>query len=267
MQKIIALSITLSVLLTNAVQANVSENNLQYAVAWKQTAAEYRALYHQGFNIARLRLELAIAKRSEYEKPLAIVTDVDDTLLLPNDYWGYLIQHDIDFFDDAVWDQWIPRNRATTSPGSLAFLEFCQSKQIEIFYVTSRDQGANTFEYARDNLLAAGFPGVDDKHLTVLRDTSNKQAVQDKISEQFEIVVFLGDNLNDFRRKYYSKDVDNRMALIEEDKTNFGSKYILFPNPTDGHWLRAIYGESEPAATDKNRSILKEAASRISWER
>ena len=29
-----------------------SANPLVYAVAWKQTAAEYRALFHQGFNVA-----------------------------------------------------------------------------------------------------------------------------------------------------------------------------------------------------------------------
>jgi len=30
------------------------DNLLVAAVAWKQTAAEYRALYHQGYNVARL---------------------------------------------------------------------------------------------------------------------------------------------------------------------------------------------------------------------
>ena len=29
---------------------NAQQNNLAYAVAWKQTAAEHAALYHQGFN-------------------------------------------------------------------------------------------------------------------------------------------------------------------------------------------------------------------------
>ncbi|MBT4205026.1 MAG: hypothetical protein HOE21_02665 [Proteobacteria bacterium] len=38
------------------------ENNLTMAMAWRQTAAEYRALYHQGFNLARMRIELALAQ-------------------------------------------------------------------------------------------------------------------------------------------------------------------------------------------------------------
>lgn len=94
------------------------------AMAWKQTAAEYRALYHQGFNLARLRVELALAQKQDGTLPLAIISDVDETLLLANDYWGYLIEQEQDFFDDAIWDRWVAENRAVASPGALEFLNF-----------------------------------------------------------------------------------------------------------------------------------------------
>lgn len=243
------------------------KNNLNYAVAWKQTAAEYRALYHQGFNLARMQVELALAKRDTSSKPLAIVTDVDDTLLLSGDYWGYLVQEDRDFFSDEIWDEWIPENRSVASPGSLQFIQYCRANDVEVFYVTSRDQGEDTFHFAEQNLISSGFPDVDQTRLSVLRETSNKQSVQDKIAEEFEIVVFLGDNLNDFRRKFYSSDIDQRIRLMEEDSDKFGVDYVLFPNPTDGHWIRAIFGESEPPANEANRAILKAAAARQSWSR
>ncbi|MBC2606682.1 5'-nucleotidase, lipoprotein e(P4) family [Pelagicoccus albus] len=245
---------------------STAKNNLMYAVAWKQTAAEYRALYFQGFNMARMRLDAALAKRDEYDKPLAIVTDVDDTLLLTVDYWGHLITEGDDFFDDTIWDEWIPENRLVPTPGSLDFIQYCREQGVEVFYVTSRNQGEETYSYAVGNLEAAGFPDVTEERLTVLLDTSNKQAVQDEIAQEYEIVLFLGDNLNDFRRKYYSKDVDERMSLMEEDKAEFGSRYILFPNPTDGHWIRAIYGDSEPPPSDENRGVLMKAATRKSWQ-
>ena len=74
-------------------------NNLLIAsVAWKQTAAEYRALYYQGYNLAKFRVEQAIAKRKAGDKPLAVVTDLDDTVLLPLPYWGHLINQNKDFF-------------------------------------------------------------------------------------------------------------------------------------------------------------------------
>lgn len=245
--------------------AENSRNNLMMAMAWKQTAAEFRALYHQGFNLARLRVELALAQRKDNSTPLAVISDVDETLLLANDYWGYLIEQGQDFFDDAIWDRWVAENRAVASPGALEFLRFCESNSVEVFYVSNRDQGETTDQLVIENLNAAGFPYVDKQHLRVLRESSDKEAVQQQIREDFEVVVLLGDNLNDFARKYYSTDVEQRLALMEEDKNRYGQQYILFPNPTDGHWIRAIFGESEPPASDENRSILKDAATLTAW--
>ena len=241
------------------------ENNLMMAMAWKQTAAEFRALYHQGFNIARMRVEIALAQKQDDSLPLAIISDVDETLLLANDYWGYLITQGQDFFDDASWDRWIEENRAVASPGALEFLNFCVSNSVEIFYVTNRDQGETTVQLAIENLNAVGFPLVDTAHLRVLRESSNKELVQQQIREDYEVVALLGDNLNDFARRYYSTDIDQRMSLMEQDKDRYGRDYILFPNPTDGHWIRAIFGESEPAGSDENRGILKDAATRAAW--
>ena len=241
------------------------ENNLMMAMAWKQTAAEFRALYHQGFNLARMRVELALAQQRRNGRPLAIISDVDETLLLANDYWGYLIEQGQDFFDDASWDRWVAENRAVASPGAMEFLNFCVSNDVEIFYVTNRDQGDNTVQLALENLTAVGFPSVDASHLRVLRESSNKEVVQQEIREDYDVVVLLGDNLNDFARRYYSTDVDERLELMEEDSEQYGRDYILFPNPTDGHWIRAIFGESEPPPSDANRATLRSAATRAAW--
>ena len=241
------------------------ENNLIMAMAWRQTAAEYRALYHQGFNLARMRIELALAQKKDGSLPLAIISDVDETLLLSNNYWGYLINQGQDFFDDAIWDSWVAENRAVASPGALDFLKFCVANNVEIFYVTNRNQGESTVQLALNNLNAAGFPSVDRSHLRVLRETSNKELVQQRIREDYDVVVLLGDNLNDFSRRYYSTDIEQRLSLMEEDKARYGRDYIIFPNPTDGHWIRAIFGDSEPPPSDHNRIILKQAATRSAW--
>lgn len=248
-------------------EAPVQRDALLYALAWKQTAAEYQALYYQGFNIARMQVQAALELRQPGDKPLAVVTDVDDTVLHSLTYWGHLVQRNMDFFDDAIWDRWVASNRVTPTPGALEFLEFCAQNNVEVFYVTSRDQGENTFELALENLRAVSFPFVDQEHVTVLRDSSNKEPRQDALMEQFNVVTFLGDNLNDFRRKYYIRsDVEGRIAAMVQDKEKFGREYVIFPNPTDGQWLAAIFGDSEPAATDANREILKDAASRQRWD-
>jgi 5'-nucleotidase (lipoprotein e(P4) family) len=242
-------------------------NALLYAVAWKQTAAEYRALYYQGFNVARMHVQAALAKRQSGDKPLAVVTDMDDTVLHTVNYWGNLINQNKDFFDDPIWDRWIPENKVTAAPGATEFLKFCADNGVEVFYVTSRDQGPKTYEYAMGHLRLLGYPNADEQHLTVLIDTSNKEKRQDEIMKTHQVAVFLGDNLNDFRRKYYIKgDVDKRLAAMEVDREKYGREYVLFPNPTDGHWLAAIFGESEPPPSDANREILKKAATRSAWQ-
>lgn len=241
--------------------ADKAANPLLYATVWKQTAAEYRALYYQGFNIARERLDAALAKHKDGDKPLAIVSDIDDTVLLPLAYWRMIVKADKFFFDDPTWDEWVPKNEFVASPGAVDFLKYAEEKGVEIFYVTSRDQGEKTTEFVAANLRAAGLPLKSDDHLTVLRDTSNKEKRQDEILASHDVVVFLGDNLNDFRRKYYLKgDVPGRIAKMEEDKALFGNKYILFPNPTDGHWMAAIFGSSEPEDTPEARETLRKAA-------
>ena len=243
------------------------DNALLYAVAWKQTAAEYRALYYQGYNVARMHVESALASHKEGDKPLAVVTDMDDTVLQPLEYWGYLVENNKDFFDDPVWDAWIPTNGVIAAPGAKAFFDYCAENNIEVFYITSREQGENTYAYALEHLKHLDFPYADEDHLTVFRDTSNKEGRQNEIMTDYDVVVFLGDNLNDFRRKYYIKgDVDARIAAMEEDKALFGEKYILFPNPTDGHWMAAIFGQSEPEANDANRLKMKEAATKMAWD-
>jgi 5'-nucleotidase (lipoprotein e(P4) family) len=243
-------------------------NALLWAVAWKQSAAEYRALCYQAYNVARMQLDIALrtALETKHDKPLAVITDVDDTILHAGSYWGHLVANNRDFFDDAIWDSWIPQNLVTPVPGSLEFLLYCEASGVEAFYVTSRDQGERSFELALGNLQHLRFPFADPEHLTVIRESSDKSPARTRLAASHEIVMLIGDNLNDYKRDYYLTDVDQRMALMERDRDDFGRKFIVLPNPTDGHWVRAIFGESEPPPTEANRRKLKTAATRVAWD-
>lgn len=268
----LATPLLFSLLMLQGTQAFAEEssaapsNLLTAAVAWKQTAAEFEALYYQGFNVARMQLDRALQAHKKGDRPLAVISDVDDTVLGSNSYWGYMINSGKEFFDDGAWDKWVADNGPVATPGALEFLNYAHSKGVEVFYVTSRDQGENTFQYALENLRKNKLPFADDKHLTVYRDSSNKEPRQLEIAKDFDVVVMLGDNLNDFKRKYYVADVKQRLNLMTEDKEQFGRKFIIFPNPTDGHWLKAIFGDSEPPATAENRSKFKAAAGSTAWQ-
>ena len=250
----------------DATVRTVLGNPLLWAVAYKQTAAEYLALCHQAYNLARLRIDLALASHQPGDRRLAVITDMDNTILHAASYWGYLINENREFFDDAIWDQWLPNNLITSVPGANDFFDYCQEQGVEVFYVTNRNQGDRTFEYALAHLKYLEFPYATADNLFVFRDTSDKSPARRKIEESFEVALMLGDNLNDYRRDYYVKDIDERRALMERDRDHWGTKFILLPNPTDGHWVRAIFGDSEPAPTDENRQILKDAATRVAWD-
>ncbi len=240
------------------------QNPLLWAVAWKQSAAEYGALCYQAYNVARMQLDVALV--SPHDKPLAVVADMDDTILHAASYWGHLISMNRDFFDDAIWDAWIPENLVTAVPGSLEFFRYCAANDVETFYVTSRDQGERSFELALEHLQYLKFPYGDAQHLTVIRDSSDKSPAREKLATSHDIAILIGDNLNDYKRDYYVTDIDQRMALMERDRHDFGRKFIVLPNPTDGHWVRAIFGESEPAPTEENLRKLKAAATRHAWD-
>ena len=109
-------------------------NPLLWAVAWANTSAEFGALCHQAYNLAKLRVGLALEKRSS-EKPLAVITDIDHTVVHSASYWAYLVEQGVDFFDDASWDEWIPKNLMTPVPGALEFLAFCEEQAVEVFYM------------------------------------------------------------------------------------------------------------------------------------
>lgn len=241
-------------------------NPLLWAVAWKQTAAEFGAICHQAYNVARMRLDLALENRKGGDKRLAVITDMDNTIIQAANYWGYLINEGHEFFDDAIWDRWMPKNLIQAVPGSQDFLAYCDENDVEIFYVSNRDQGDRTYEYALSQLALMNFPQADEEHVTVNQETSNKMAIKERVSVSHNLVLMLGDNLNDYKRDYYVTDVDERYALMERDRDEYGRDFILLPNPTDGHWVRAIFGDSEPEPTDENRRILKEAATRSAWD-
>jgi len=220
-------------------------------------------LYRQAFNIARDRLDnvlRGVGQRRRGAKPLAFISDVDDTVLSSNPYWEMLIAAGKQAFDDDLWDAWVRENGPTATPGAVEFSRYAESRGVEIFYVSQRDQGPDTQRIGVANLRHAGLAFADDDHAVFQRESSNKEPAQQAIADKYQVIAFLGDNLNDFRRRYYVKSVQERRALAAEDAERFGRDFILFPNNTDGHWIRAVFGTSEPADSPEYRARMLMAA-------
>jgi predicted secreted acid phosphatase len=128
--------------LQSASDKNTS-NSLLWTAAWKQSAAENFALCHQAYNLARLRVENALLRRFVGGKSLAVITDMDDTIMHARSCWGHLIREGKEFFDDLIWDEWLPHNKITVAPGTKSFFDLCHDNQVTILRNQSRPRRTN----------------------------------------------------------------------------------------------------------------------------
>jgi len=231
------------------------------AILWTQTSGEARALSYQAFALARMVLvqDLKANRRSRLKR--AVVVDVDETVLDNSTFQATLLKNRQNY-DPQLWTQWVNRAEATALPGAVEFLRYAASRGVRVFYITNRKQVEK--EATAANLKKLGFPDVSDETLLVRTDTggSSKEPRRLSVSARHRIVLLMGDNLNDFAEVFdKSRTVADRLAAVEQNRDQFGSRFIVLPNVLYGDWESALYGydskltEAEKAA--KRKSYLK----------
>ncbi len=230
-----------SVTSTAHVQNKQELNNIElqgklYAAVFQQNAAEYQALCAQAFNIAKLQLDNIL--QQEHQKPLAIVTDVDETFL-DNSPYAVQMAREGKSFSDASWTQWTTRADAKPVLGSVEFFQYAASKNVEIFYITNR--GVNDKQGTIENLKKFDYPYADDSHVVVRTSESSKETRRENLSKTHEIVLLLGDNLSDFSAAFDKKTQSQRLENVISNQELFGKKFIVFPNSGYGDWEAALF--------------------------
>lgn len=223
------------------------------ATLWMQRSGEAMALCYQTYSLAKLRLDEALkAKSAPKAKPIAIVVDVDETVLDNSRHQGKLIKSDTTH--PAHWDEWCLLALAKPVPGAAEFLNYAKSKNVEIFYITNRSETLR--EATLRNFRAAGFPFADSAHLLMRTDTPSKAARRKLVAEKFDIALLCGDNLNDFSEAFERKLEFERNDEVERLKSEFGKRFIILPNPMYGDWEYAILGyDTLPDSTRARRRL------------
>lgn len=226
------------------------------ALVWFQTSAECRALYYQAFNAARLSLDNDLRSNS-YSKKRAIVFDIDDTILDDSPHSVMLLKANKLF--PYRYDEWIEAAREEALPGALEFAQYAASREVEIFYISNRT--TNMLNATVRNLKTAGFPQAEESHVLLMGDDGSKETRRTTVAAGHEIVLLLGDNLNDLSNVFEKKSVVERAAETDRVRAKFGSKYIVLPNPVYGAWEWAVYENgsnlSEEEKDAKRKSVLK----------
>lgn len=208
------------------------------ATVWMQSAAEYRALSFQAFNVARLRLDQTLEVRSPGDRPLAVIVDCDEAVIDNTAFQAWLIGRN-EQYSSASWEAWVEDAQARAMPGAKAFLDYAHSRGVEVFYVTNRKERG--LAATMENLKQLDFPWVDEAHMMLRTDTGDKQPRRDAVMANHEVALLIGDNLADFDSRYDADDVATRNAQVIQDRAHFGERYIVLPNPTYGGWEAALY--------------------------
>jgi len=211
-------------------------NDYAIAIAWQQHSGEYRALSFQAYNFAKLSLNDRL-QQIPAGKPNCVVVDIDETVLDNSAFQGQEVKKGVSF-DVKDWVGWTAKGAADTVPGALAFLKYAQSKQVETFYITNRDQADYAGTLA--NLQRLGFPFADETHLIVKTTTSDKEPRRQRVSERYNILLLCGDNLSDFSNVFY-REGKNTRDEVNRLQAEFGTHFIVLPNPMYGDWEKLLY--------------------------
>lgn len=215
-------------------QQRSQENTM--SVLWYQKAAETKALYLQGYNVATDRLKEILKTPSD--KPYSIVLDLDETVL---DNSPYQVQNvkDGTAFNPKDWDVWVKKAAAKAVPGAKDFLQFADQNGVQIYYIS--DRTTSQVDDTIKNLKKEGIPVQGRDHLMFLEEgVKSKEGRRQAVQEKTNLVLLFGDNLVDFADFSKTSEAD-RDKKLEELQKEFGEKFIIFPNPMYGSWESAVY--------------------------
>lgn len=232
---------------------NFSKNEyLVLSTLFCQSAAEYKALCYQSFNLARLMLDRNL-ENSEITAKRAIITDIDETVLDNSPFETKCIMENTNY--PEFWDNWVNKVDAKPVTGAVEFLNYAKNKGVEVFYITNRK------EYLKDstmkNLQKYDFPFADSEHLLMRTEESSKEKRRIIVEKEFHVALLLGDNLADFTDKYDKMSVAQRSTITDSLKKEFGKIFIVLPNPMYGDWEGAIYNYDYNASPKIKDSLRK----------
>ncbi|WP_176085951.1 5'-nucleotidase, lipoprotein e(P4) family [Martelella sp. HB161492] len=271
----LATSLTLAFLAfsapASAQDATVPQNDLLNATVWMETSVEYKATVSEIFKLAKMQLGDALADTSwtavadkqpegYADLPVAIVTDLDETMLDNGNYEASLVTRGTSY-SSKEWTDYVNSQTSKAVPGALDFLNYADSKGVKIFYVSNRKAIEKDGTVA--NLEKLGFPMGGNVDTVLLRGdkeewTSAKESRIDYVAKDYRVVMLMGDNLGDFTDKAEGT-LEERQAFFDASADHWGHDWIMLPNPEYGSWESAAFGGDWSKSPDQRRQDKMDA--------
>jgi len=217
-----------------------------------QTSAEYRACCLQAYNLASLRLAAAVAKSTAPPNTLAVVLDLDETVLDNGAFQSMMIRSRL-AYDQRLWDLWESEHwdKWELVPGAKEFILEAQKAGVHVVYISNRNEKFRP--QTKQGLERLGLPLVDEAHLKLASDTSDKTARRTEAEKAHTVVLHVGDNLRDFdeafRAPKLAADADaaavaaairHRKDAVDRHAKDWGDRWIVIPNPIYGEWMKPL---------------------------
>jgi 5'-nucleotidase (lipoprotein e(P4) family) len=296
---------TIGILLFAALFCSFSYANEQQisAVAWQKKALEYQAISRTVFSSATRRLSDVLQwwqtvqdpkanlaqkkqaeqlltnwnampineqKKSDLQKPLAVILDIDETILNNSPYAARRVRNK-ERFNEATWKAWINDRQATAIPGAVEFTQWADSHGIAVFYVSNRN--FSDWQATADNLRAEGFPLLTRERLLLVDDSrgflKNKISRRHWVDQHYRVIALFGDSLADFLS---SAEADRHQGLATYDSW-WGDRWYAMPNPVYGTWMDELTDEcgtppttGKPAVQSKPQQSIPECIGEILTE-
>ena len=241
------------------------------AVAWMQTAVEFRLIAGQAWRGALVQLDKAIktpgwdalTKEERANPPTglppAIIVDVDETMLDNTPYQARLVRDD-KAYDEFTWAQWVKEEAARPVPGALEFARAAAARGVTIYYVTNRAEDLTAATVS--NLRKVGFPISDDSQVLGLgmvvdgceSEGSEKGCRRQWVGRTHRVLMQFGDQVGDFVTVVANTPAGREQA-VRPYLGWIGERWFVLPNPSYGSWEPALFNNAWSAPAAERRQL------------
>ncbi len=247
---------------TGGTDATPAHDNTD-AVVWLQSSAEYAAVTTGIYRMATAALEEIARAEPTRSRQMAVVMDIDETVLDNARYQGQLVL-DGTSYDSDSWDDWIGLQSAPAVPGVVEFIESSQALGIHVAFITNRScrtRPGSTADCPQraDTLANLEALGIDTSSTTLflrgdrpaeecgvflseaeLSDggtwSSDKTSRRKCVGLDHDIVMLFGDQLGDFTEHRPGTTDGSGRKIAAEAGNEWGKTWFMLPNPTYGGW-------------------------------
>ena len=230
-------------------EAALSQQSVN-AVIWYATSAENAYIFEQTYKIASEKLHINLGHQYT-EKPPAVVLDIDETTLDNSPYMMDLIKQG-ETFSQRSWDKWVGMQDARALPGVKDFIQICRELNVEVFFISNRT--VKHLQPTIANLIKEGIE-TDMDHVLLKEEKSDKTERRDMVTTNYEVLLYIGDNLRDFDELYKDRSNNGGREAVRLSKEEMLDRHLLLPNPMYGQWERIF--QFPEGTTDAERAAAK----------